>query len=46
MGHRIGYSAEGQFNRKDFDMLADGRIIVGDEVKIMVEGEVVEPARG
>jgi len=46
MGHRIGYSAEGQFNRKDFgmvfDMLADGRIIVGHEVKIMIEGEIVE----
>jgi polyisoprenoid-binding protein YceI len=46
MGHRIGYSAEGAINRKDFgmtfDMLADGRIIVGHEVKISIEGELVE----
>ena len=46
MGHRIGYSAEGQINRKDFgmefDMLADGRIIVGHEIKITIEGELVE----
>ncbi|MBI3969926.1 MAG: YceI family protein, partial [Chloroflexi bacterium] len=46
MGHRIAYSAEGRINRKDFgmafDMLADGRIIVGHEVKIMIEGELIE----
>jgi polyisoprenoid-binding protein YceI len=46
MGHRIAYSAEGQINRKDFgmsfDMLADGRVIVGHEIKIMIEGELVE----
>jgi polyisoprenoid-binding protein YceI len=49
MGHRIGYSAEGEINRKDFgmefDMLADGRIIVGHEIKITIEGEIVEQAR-
>jgi polyisoprenoid-binding protein YceI len=48
MGHRIGYSAEGEINRKDFgmafDALADGRMIVGHEVKISIEGEVVEQA--
>ena len=46
MGHRIGYSAETQINRKDFgltfDMMLDGRLIVGNEVKIFIEGEFVE----
>jgi polyisoprenoid-binding protein YceI len=46
MGHRIGYSAEGQINRKDFgmtfNMLMDGRWMVSDEVEIMIEGELVE----
>src|SRR3989454_11712050 len=46
MGHRIGYSAEGLINRKDFgltfEMMLDGRFIVSNEVKIMIEGELVE----
>jgi len=46
MGHRIAYSAEGEINRKDFgmtfEMFADGRLIVGNEVKIAIEGELVE----
>jgi polyisoprenoid-binding protein YceI len=46
MGHRIAYSAEGEINRRDFgmtfDMLADGKLIVGNEVKIAIEGELVE----
>ncbi len=46
MGHRIGYSAEGQINRKDFgmnfNMMMDGRWMVSDEVQIMIEGEFVE----
>jgi polyisoprenoid-binding protein YceI len=46
MGHRIGYSAEGQINRKDFgmtfNMMMDGRWIVSDEIQIMIEGELVE----
>jgi polyisoprenoid-binding protein YceI len=46
MGHRIGYSAEGQINRKDFgmtfNMLMDGKWIVSDEVQIFIEGEFVE----
>ena len=46
MGHRIAYSAEGEINRKDFgmtfEMLADGRLIVGNDVKIAIEGELVE----
>jgi polyisoprenoid-binding protein YceI len=46
MGHRIGYSAEGQINRKDygltFNMMLDGKWIVSDEVQISIEGEIVE----
>ncbi len=46
MGHRVAYSAEGEINRKDFgmtfEMLADGKLIVGNEVKIAIEAEVVE----
>jgi polyisoprenoid-binding protein YceI len=46
MGHRIAYSAEGQINRKDFglsmSMMLDGRLVVGDEVKITMEVELVE----
>jgi polyisoprenoid-binding protein YceI len=46
MGHRIGYSAEGQINRKEFgltfNMMLDGKWIVSDEVQIMIEGEFVE----
>jgi polyisoprenoid-binding protein YceI len=46
MGHRIGYSAEGKINRKDFglafDMMLDGRWIVSNEVEIFIEGEFVE----
>ncbi len=46
MGHRIAYSAEGQINRKDFGMtfnlLLDGKWLVSDEVKILIEGEFVE----
>ncbi len=46
MGHRIAYSAEGQINRKDFgltfNMLLDGKWLVSDEIKIMIEGEFVE----
>ncbi len=46
MGHRIGYAAEGEINRKDFemqfDMMMDGRFIVSNEVVIGIEGELVE----
>jgi len=46
MGHRLAYSAEGEINRKDFgltmNMLVDGRWIVGDEVKMSIELELVE----
>ena len=46
MGHRIAYSAEGKINRKDFgltfSMVLDGKMIVGEQVEIMIEGEFVE----
>ena len=46
MGHRIGYSAEGKINRRDFgltfNIMLDGRWVVGDEVQIFIEGELVE----
>lgn len=46
MGHRIAYRAEGEINRRDFGMtfeaLAEGRLIVGNEVTIAIEGELVE----
>jgi len=46
MGHRIAYSATGKINRKDFglsfSMVLDGRLVVSDEIQIMIEGEIVE----
>ena len=46
MGHRIGYAAQGQLNRKDygmkFEMVLDGRFIVSNEIQINIEGELVE----
>lgn len=46
MGHRIAYSAETAINRKDFGLsfnaVLDGRLVVSEEVKIMIEGELVE----
>jgi polyisoprenoid-binding protein YceI len=46
MGHRVAFSAEGEINRHDFgmefDMLADNRIVVSREIKLMIETEVVE----
>ena len=46
MGHRIGYGAEGQINRKDFgmsfNMMLDGKLIVSEEIQILIEGELVE----
>ena len=48
MGHRIGYAAEGQINRKDygmrFDMMLDGKFIVSNEIQINIEGELIEVA--
>jgi polyisoprenoid-binding protein YceI len=46
MGHRIGYAAETQINRKDFgmrfDVMLDGKFIVSNEVQINIEGELLE----
>ena len=46
MGHRIAYSATGKINRKDFGlsltMVLDGRLVVSEEIQIMIEGEIVE----
>jgi polyisoprenoid-binding protein YceI len=46
MGHRVGYSAEGKINRKDFgmsfNMMLDGKYIVSDEIQLEIEGEIVE----
>jgi polyisoprenoid-binding protein YceI len=46
MGHRIGYAAEGQINRRDFgmtfSMMLDGKFIVSNEVQINIEGELLE----
>ena len=48
MGHRIGYSAEGKINRKDFgmsfDMMLDHKLIVSHEITIQIEGELIEAA--
>jgi polyisoprenoid-binding protein YceI len=46
MGHRMAYSAEGQIDRREFgltmNMMLDGRWVVGDQVSIMIELELVE----
>ena len=48
MGHRIGYAAEGQLNRQDFGMkfdgMLDGKFVVSNEIRINVEGELLEKA--
>jgi polyisoprenoid-binding protein YceI len=46
MGHRIAYGATTKINRKDyglsFNAILDGRLVVSEEVNIMIEGELVE----
>jgi len=46
MGHRIGYAAEVEINRKDFgmtfEMMLDGKWIVSNEIQINIEGELIE----
>ncbi len=46
MGHRIAYGATAQIDRKDFgltfNMMLDGRWVVSDEIRITIEGELVE----
>lgn len=54
MGHRIGYSAEGQIDRREFGLtfspMLDGKFVVSNQVQLMIEGEIVEqkqePAAG
>jgi polyisoprenoid-binding protein YceI len=45
-GHRLAYSAETEISRKEYgltaNMILDGRFVVGDEVKISIELELVE----
>src|SRR5467141_3387501 len=46
MGHRIGYAAETQINRKEFGMrfeaMANGKFVVSHDIQINIEGELVE----
>jgi len=46
MGHRIGYAAEGRIDRRDFgmtfDMMLDNKLIVSHEIRINIEGELLE----
>jgi len=46
MGHRIAYSATTKSNRKDFGlnfaMILDGRMVVSEDIRINIEGELVE----
>jgi polyisoprenoid-binding protein YceI len=46
MGHRIAYSATSKINRKEFGLsfnaILDGRLVVGEEIQIQIEGEIVE----
>src|SRR6266480_198232 len=46
MGHRIAYSATSKINRRDFglsfNMILDGRLVVSEDIQIMIEGELVE----
>ena len=48
MGHRIAYGATTKINRKDFGLsfhaILDGRVVVSEEIQIMIEGELVEQA--
>jgi polyisoprenoid-binding protein YceI len=46
MGHRIAYGATTKINRRDFglsfSMMLDGRLVVSEDIQIMIEGELVE----
>ena len=46
MGHRIGYNASTTINRQDFGVnlnaVLDGKFVVSDEIKITIEGELLE----
>ena len=46
MGHRISYGATTKINRKNFGLsfnaILDGRMVVSEEIQIVIEGELVE----
>jgi polyisoprenoid-binding protein YceI len=46
IGHRIAYGARGKIKRRDFGLafntVLDGRLVVSEEIHIMIEGELVE----
>jgi polyisoprenoid-binding protein YceI len=46
MGHRISYGAQTKINRKDFGLsfnaILDGRLVVSEDIGIIIEGELVE----
>jgi polyisoprenoid-binding protein YceI len=46
MGHRIAYTGHTQISRRDFglafDFVRDGRLVVGSEIQIALEGELIE----
>jgi polyisoprenoid-binding protein YceI len=49
MGHRISYGATTKINRKNFGLsfnaILDGRMVVSEEIQIVIEGELVEQAQ-
>ncbi len=49
MGHRIAYGATTKINRKEFGLtfnaILDGKLVVSDEIQIVIEGELVEQAQ-
>jgi polyisoprenoid-binding protein YceI len=50
-GERVGFSATGKLNRKDFDLrwnvaLEAGGWLVGDEVKLLIDAELVKSGIG
>lgn len=46
MGHRIAYGAHGKIKRRDFGLTFNavlaGKLVVSEEIHIMIEGEIVE----
>jgi polyisoprenoid-binding protein YceI len=50
MGHRIAYGATTKINRKEFGLsfnaILDGRLVVSEDIQIMIEDEIVEQPGG
>jgi polyisoprenoid-binding protein YceI len=46
MGHRIAYSGQGKIDRREYGLtlspVLDGKFVVGNEVDLIIEGEIVE----